>query len=216
MKKLFNQNLVLALSIVLLTSCSPRQNLKTGTDYVHQEQGLFSSTVYVFSEQTVSVYKIVAPGQDVCAKSDGSIVTSDDTASNSYYYNALHGVGARAGTTLSKGEGDDNRLKVLFGAGDRMPIVESVSFAVTGTSVQIDLSQGHTKYFEIAHCNSGPEVFSIKNDGLVLESASTPGFILTMGSAAPTQQQLMEKAESDKYYEDLGKLKEDARKLRGN
>jgi len=145
----------------------------------------FGATVYVFSNQTVSVYKEIGIGEDICiGKKSGEFITS--AAGSSRLFNNLRGLGAPKGATLSTSDHDDDTWVVIFGPGDRMPVLESAPYNVQGTSVYVDWSQGHSKYFALSRCSSDSEVFTIKNEGLVLESATQPGFTLTMGGRVVT------------------------------
>lgn len=180
------------LSAILAVSCSERNSLKIGMEYIHDgNQSPFSSTVYVFSDQGVSVYMEVGKSEDICVqKKDGAFLTSADSSN-------LRGVGAAKGTSLSRSDRDDNPLLVIFGPGDRMPVLESAPYKIQGASVYVDWSQGHSKYFAVSRCNSGSEVFTIKNEGLVLESATQPGFTLTMGGRAPSSLTFLEKLDAE-------------------
>jgi hypothetical protein len=193
---------------LLLASCSEGHKLKRDVEYTHSGvDSIFSSTVYVFSDQVVSVYKVVGSGEDICIqKKDGKVVTSDGSSvANIYWFNKLHGVGAPKFSTLSKGADDDNPLQVIFGPGDQMPVLESAPYRIQGASVYVDWSKAHSQYFEFAHCASGSEVFNIKNEGLVLESSTSPGYNLTMGERAPTPAEKIERAMKEQNKMLMGK-----------
>lgn len=210
---------LLLLAAILVTSCSERQRLKTGMEYVHSGSELpFSSTVYVFSDETVSVFMEIGKGEDICTrKRDGEIITS--TTGTSSFFNNLRGVGAAKGVTLSRNDHDEDALVVIFGPGDRMPVLESAPYKIQGTSVYVDWSQNHSKYFAVSHRSSDPEVFTIKNEGLVLESATRPGYTLTMGGRAASSLSYSEKVaaesrqESRRATQEKEKAKERLRQL---
>lgn len=187
------------LSVVIVSACSRESDLKMGMEYSYtMYDSPFSSTVFVFSERGVSVFDVVGRGDDICIrKKDGAILTSAGTYS-------LRGVGAAKGTILSKG-GSENDLEVLFGPGDQVPILESAAYRIERDSVVVDWSQGHSARFGLAsvtyhrlvQTGSGSEVFTIKNNGLILESATSPGIVLTMGKKALSAMSYWERLEAE-------------------
>ena len=163
-----------------------RQGLRMRMDYKNSreselESSAFSSIVYIFGDQGVSVYKEVSAKGDICRKnSDGSLQSSSDRWDIR--------VGAAKGSSLIKGTDEETHMEVLFGPGDRMPVLENAPYKVEGSSVWVDWSQGHSRYFPLSRANSDAEVFTIKNDGLVLESATSPGLTLTLSMGANSAQ----------------------------
>ena len=153
---------------------SKRQGLRIGTDYKDNNMGVgpFSASIYVFGDRTVSVYKEVGIKQDIVRrKSDGRVI---------YLGGDWVQVGAAKGTSLIGGPDGKTSVEVLFGPGDRMPVLVNALYKIEGTSAYVDWSQAHSEYFDLAGGDSRSEVFSIKNDGLVLESATVPGYTLTL------------------------------------
>jgi hypothetical protein len=134
----------------------------------------FSSTIYVFSDRSVSVYKIVSPKGNIYSNhSDGTLFASAGFLINNH-------PGMPKGTSQALiGEGE-NRMDVMLGPGDRMPVLINAPCKIDAESVYVDWSQGHSRYFPVADCNSDPEVFTIKSGGLVLASATDPGYTLTL------------------------------------
>lgn len=140
---------------------------------------LSSSTGYVFSKDGVSVYWIISENGDVLRRqTDGSFLTGNDAGVRAYGGTAVGGF--QKGAILGKGDIAATRVEVIFGPGDKMPILENAPYKVEGSSVYVDWSQSHSQYFGLSGCNSGSEVFTIKNDGLVLDSATAPGYTLTL------------------------------------
>lgn len=168
-------------SILLLLSGCSKNNLRTGTDYKNvmapasPSASDFSSTIYVFfSDNVVSVYRVINAGSIVVRlQRDGSLHASSQS------YDMQIG-GRPKGTILMKGTDETTRMEVLFGPGDWMPVLEYAPYKVEGSSVYVDWSQNHSLYFSVTASTSGSEVFTIKNEGLVLESSTTPGFTLTL------------------------------------
>lgn len=174
---------------VLQSQMQSHQGLQLGTVYqssrpfVIQSGGsfLFSSTIYIFSDRGVSVYYTVSTNGDILQrKTDGAIITGDDSSARGWN----HAVGGfQKGATLTKGNDPTPLFTVVFGPGDRMPVLQNAPYKIKGTSVWVDWSQAHSSYFTLSGANSGSEVWTIKNDGLVLESATSPGFTLTAASS---------------------------------
>jgi hypothetical protein len=183
MKKILKLVPLIALGslFLLLPACS-NSHVRIGTDYKNNKdsdlQGsAFSSTIYVFfSDHVVSVYK------EISAKGDIARLKSNETLQSSSDRWDLR-IGAPKGASLSKGTDETTSMEVLFGPGDRMPVLEYATYKIEGTSIYIDWSQHHSEYFALSSCSSGSEVFTIKNDGLVLESATSPGFTLTLDAS---------------------------------
>ena len=152
-------------------------------EYVHSaDDPPFSSLILVFRDHgEFFVYREIGKGQDICFKNDGSCVTSADSIE-------LRNIGAPKFTRLARGgdKTDKNQLLVMYGPGDKMPVIEFGSYKMQGSSVLVDWSKSQSKDFSISHCKTGPELFTIKNEGFVLESSTTPGFTLTMGGRALT------------------------------
>ena len=166
--------------LLLLPACSkPNSQVLIAKDYKNNkdsnlQDSAFSSTIYVFfSDHVVSVYKEISAKGDIAGlKSNGTLQSSSDRWDLR--------VGAPRGAILSKGTDRTTSMEVYFGPGDRMPVLEFAPYKIEGSSVYIDWSQNHSLFFSVSGCGSGSEVFTIKNDGLILESATNPGFILTV------------------------------------
>ena len=208
---------ILGSLLLLLPACS-KQKLRLGMEYttgpsIVQEGGTFlsSSTVYVFTDQGVSVSWIISKEGDVfIRKADGALITGNDPNVRAMGGTAVGG--HEQGETLSKEGVPDSQITVVLGPGDRMPILQNAPYRVEGTSVYVDWSKGHSQYFDFSGCSSGSEVFTIKNEGLILESATQPGYTLTMGIQALTP---MEQVLHDERQQTLQQLKK-LRELRGN
>jgi len=175
----------------------------------------FNSTVYVFfQDNVVSVYKVVNTASIVVRRSsDNALLTSSQRPD-------LQIGGKPRATMLTKGNDATTRMDVLFGPGDMMPVLEYAPYKIEGTSLYVDWSQNHSEFFPVSGCGSSSEVFTIKNEGLVLESASTPGFILTLdvsggqraiSSVADRSNQL-----SAQYQQENRDYQKKLQQLRGN
>ncbi len=165
---------------------NPVRSLRLGMEYKASlpselNSSAFAASIYIFSDKGLSVYDEVSAKGDICRKvSDGSLLSSADRWDIR--------VGAARGASLIKGTDEETRMEVLFGPGDWMPVLENAPYKLEGDSIWVDWSQGHSSYFQLTHANSGAEVFTIKNDGLILESSTSPGFILTLNlNASPAQ-----------------------------
>lgn len=205
--------------LLLLPACSkPKvQQLRTGTEYRNNnpqdESSAFGPTIYVFfQDNVVSVYKeISAKGDIVRQNSDGTLQSSSDRWDLR--------VGAPKGESLIKGTDQSTSMEVLFGPGDRMPVLQYAPYKIEGTSVYIDWHNNHSPYFALSGSGSGSEVFTIKNDGLVLESATSPGFILTLDESAKvhaqnSSEEMMNQTLVEQREQTLQSLKK-AQELRG-
>lgn len=182
--------------LLLLAACSksPADKIRMGMEYqdaapfVVQEGGsfLFASMTYIFSKQGVSVYYNIGPKGDIYQRqSDGVILTSDD-----YRVRAMGGTavgGYRKGEILSKGNDPSTSVKVIFGPGDRMPVLQGAQYRVEGDSIFVDWSGGHSPYFAVTESGSGTEVWTVKNNGLLLDNVTVPGIILTLNMFSPKQ-----------------------------
>jgi hypothetical protein len=160
-----------------LPDASPKvQGLRIGKEYQNNKPTgspigggyVYGATVFVFANQGVSVFKVIGD--------QGNIFLEKRDDGN--YYVASSNGGHPKGTKVS-----DN-LDVVFGPGDRVPVLENAPYKVEGSSVYVDWSQNHSQFFKLTFSDSGSEVFTIKNDGLVLESSTTPGFTLTLNMSA--------------------------------
>ena len=167
--------------LLLLPACSKLNSpsLRFGMDYMNNKESAnvgsaFSATVYVFFNNNVmSVYKVISAKGDIARlKSNGELQSSSDRWDLR--------IGAPRGSSLSKGTDETTSMEVLFGPGDLMPVLKYAPYKIEGSSVYVDWSQNHSDYFALSGCSSGSEVLTIKNEGLVLESATTPGFNLTL------------------------------------
>jgi hypothetical protein len=133
----------------------------------------FNGTAYVFNRTGVSVYRLVGPEGDIYQRhSDGMLLASGDLWN--------YPPGKPKGSSVILGTDGETRMDVIFGPGDRMPVLENAPYKVEGDSIYIDWSQGHSRYFALGDVGSGSEVFTIKNEGLVLASATAPGMTLTL------------------------------------
>jgi hypothetical protein len=150
------------------------QGLRIGMEYDwNKESGspvgggyVYGSTVYIFGSQGVSVYKVIG--------NEGNIFL--DRKQRTYI--TSNGLGLQGGHPKGTRVGRD--LVVIFGPGDRVPVLENAPYKVEGTSIYVDWSQSHGTFFPLSFSSSNSEVFTIKNDGLVLESSTSPGFNLTL------------------------------------
>jgi hypothetical protein len=165
---------------LLLPACKPSsQGLRIGMDYQNSTATtvkvgycyqVYSSVIYNFGSQGVSVYRVLSDqGGLFRSRDDGSLWAPDELL-------GLVG-GKKKGTSFMRGS---QTFDVLLGSGDKMPVLVNAPYKIQGTSVYVDWSQGHSEYFPISGCGSGSEVLNIKNDGLVLESATTPGVSFTI------------------------------------
>ena len=132
---------------------------------------VYGATVYVFANQGVSVFKVI---------SDEGNIFLEKRQDGNYYITS--GVGFGGGHPKGTKVGDN--LDVVFGPGDRVAVLENAPYKVDGSSVYVDWSQNHSQFFKLTFPNSGSEVFTIKNDGLILESSTSPGFTLTLNMSA--------------------------------
>lgn len=175
------------------SSPTETKGLRIGLEYKNNwasvpyrgEACIFSGCIYIFGSDGVSVYKVLGQesggGHIFRSKKDGSVFAGlSGYAISSFYY--------------------PNRpvppdLDVIFGPGERVPVLENAFYKVDGTSVYVDWNRHHSQYFSLTGSDSGSEVFTIKNDGLILESATVRGYTLTLqmssasgmiGSPAPT------------------------------
>jgi hypothetical protein len=205
--------------LLLLPACSKSNSqVRIGMDYKNNrnsdlQSSAFSSTVYVFfNDHVVSVYKEISAKGDIARlKSDGTLQSSSDRWDLR--------IGAPKGSSLSKGTDETTRMEVLFGPGDWMPVLEYAPYKIEGTSVYVDWSQHHSVYFVLSGCGSGSEVFTIKNEGLVLESATTPGFTLTLDASGKSHGlssfEERQHEQRQQYEENQRELREKLQKLRG-
>lgn len=138
-----------------------------------------SQDVYIFRNEGVSVDALIIDGGDIYRDTrDGSLLVAGALISYGLIMQPLSG-------GYPKGSRVQQFYEVIFGPHDRMPVLENTTYRVEGASVYVDWSQHHSKYFGTSGCGSASEVFNIKNDGLILESATSPGFILTLDLAHP-------------------------------
>jgi len=151
-------------------------NVPSGEDYA--EGIVYSGTEYHFYKTGVNIYKEVGKSGNILYDKQQKIYFTSNG-------NMLRRVGYPPGAKIEGGE----NLDVIFGPGDLVPIMELAPYKAEGTSVLVDWGQKHTEYFKFSYCNSGSEVFTIKNNGLVLESATQPGYNLTMSGNAPTKEE---------------------------
>ena len=178
---------IVLIGVLSLSGYSESNTLRTGMEYqcnsgsVFQPATstyLFSSTFYVFGKQGVSVSKVISDTGDIFrSKKNGKFMDSSTLMST-----WLEGAGGRRRGTSLSAFGDT--LDVVLGPGDRMPVLINAPYKIVGTSVYIDWSQAQSQFFHLSSCNSGSEVLTIKNDGLVLESATQTGFVLTLNMNA--------------------------------
>ena len=162
-------------SLFLLSAYSQTStSLAIGQDYVVNQNVIFTSR---FGEQAVIWNKIIY-------NFSTTGVSIWYVTNNSGYIYRANADGSFYASVYPRPYGDLPGVACL-GPGMRMPVLINAPYKIVGTSVMVDWSQGHSKYFQISGCNSGPEVFTVKNSGLILESATTPGFVLTLSMAKP-------------------------------
>jgi len=150
-----------------VTQPSNAKGLRIGGEYKANRESVgapgggavFQGVVYKFGEKGVSVWKILSqgryPGHIFRSKADGSLYA--------------HTTGYM-----------DLPSDIVLGPGERVPILENATYKVDGSSVYVDWSRNHSKYFPLSGCDSSSEVLNIKNEGLILESATAPGHTLTL------------------------------------
>jgi hypothetical protein len=184
----------LSASLILLSACSKSggdgssspqvidtkpKGLRIGMEYNNNSEfgypvgcgsGVYSSRIYIFGNSGVSVYGVISSGGDIFLDNSRQV------------YITQNGLGLGGGHPKGTHVGDN--LVVSYGPGDRVTFLDNASYKVDGTSVYVDWSQHHGELFPLTFCGSGSEVFTIKNDGLVLESATSPGFNLTLNMFA--------------------------------
>lgn len=151
------------------TACSGRPSsvgLRMGIDYVANlgSQELHGPPIYRFDKQRVSVSCVVRDDHVVVRTPKGEFI-------------------GYQGAVKPKGTQFFTAGVVVLGPGDRMPVLENAPYNIDGISVLVDWSQGHSQYLSLTRSNSGSEVFTIKNNGLILESAIVPGFVLTLDAS---------------------------------
>ena len=167
-----------------ISGCSDPKNRIVGKEYKHNQQSgqdysegiVYDGTIYKFGSQGVSIFlKVGRSGNILLDKKKNHLFSSNG--------NVFRREGFPRGSTVAKTE-EGEILEIVFGPGDMVPVLENAPYKVEGSSIYVDWSQNHSKYFELTFCDSGSEVFTIKNEGLVLESATRPGKTLTLDMSA--------------------------------
>jgi len=124
----------------------------------------FNKIIYKFSRRGVSVFYVLGPSGYIHRAEDGNLFI---TARESPPWVVASS-------------------QVELGPGSAVPILNDAPFSVQGMSIDVDWSkkETHSQYFDVTQCSPGSEVWNLKNDGLIMKSATSPGNIFTLNAAA--------------------------------